>query len=198
LHPNKRLKTIFEEASLTIPPLGKSSSGGSKNPMPPPVPPAPSLGREVSNGKNAHQFSRESIQAIIAAAAEAEAAKEAAAAEAAAAAAVEEAKAGGRGSGSRKKPKSPKKGLTPEEKEANREKRLLKLVGAVVVKCMSKYSKAMDHDLFKKHAKEACAFSLQPSCVCTDALPYDPAHPNHRGQGEEVIKLQGVEARSTL
>ncbi|KAH7920227.1 hypothetical protein BV22DRAFT_1040094 [Leucogyrophana mollusca] len=50
--------------------------------------------------------------------------------------------------------KSRKKHQTPEEKEANKEKRLLKLVGGVVVKCMSKYSKQLDHDRFKKHAKE--------------------------------------------
>ncbi|EIN05933.1 hypothetical protein PUNSTDRAFT_54761 [Punctularia strigosozonata HHB-11173 SS5] len=49
---------------------------------------------------------------------------------------------------------NPKKALTPEEKEALKEKRLQKLVGAIVVKCMSKYQKQMDHDLFKKHAKE--------------------------------------------
>lgn len=43
---------------------------------------------------------------------------------------------------------------TPEEKEALKEKQLLKLVGAVVVKCMSKYKAQMDVELFKKHAKE--------------------------------------------
>ncbi|RDB23612.1 Histone-lysine N-methyltransferase, H3 lysine-36 specific [Hypsizygus marmoreus] len=105
------------------------------------------------------EFSRESIKAVIAAAAEAEAAKEAEAAreaaERAAAEAEAEAKAKARAeaAGTRKK-KPPKKVLTEEEKEANKEKRLLKLVGAVVVKCMSKHSKAMDHDMFKKHAKE--------------------------------------------
>jgi hypothetical protein len=51
--------------------------------------------------------------------------------------------------------KSPtKKHLSKEERERNKEKRLVKLVGAVVVKCMSKYSKEMDHELFKKQAKE--------------------------------------------
>ncbi|KAF8264188.1 hypothetical protein EI94DRAFT_1871740 [Lactarius quietus] len=39
-------------------------------------------------------------------------------------------------------------------REDNREKRLLKLVGAVVVKTMSKYRARMDVDTFKKHAKE--------------------------------------------
>ncbi|KAI0354309.1 SET domain-containing protein [Trametes cingulata] len=54
----------------------------------------------------------------------------------------------------RKKHSSKHKKLTQEEKEANKEKRLLKLIGAVVVKCMSKYKDQMDHDLFKKYAKE--------------------------------------------
>ncbi|KAG0706271.1 hypothetical protein DFH29DRAFT_191520 [Suillus ampliporus] len=53
-----------------------------------------------------------------------------------------------------KKERPPKKTQTTEEREANKEKRLLKLVGAVVVKCMSRYSKQLDHDQFKKHAKE--------------------------------------------
>ncbi|KAF9451333.1 hypothetical protein P691DRAFT_663480 [Macrolepiota fuliginosa MF-IS2] len=49
------------------------------------------------------------------------------------------------------------KKLTPEEKaakEASKEKRLLKLVGAVVVKSMSKYAKALGKEEFKKYAKE--------------------------------------------
>ncbi|KAH7882045.1 hypothetical protein F5I97DRAFT_1817718 [Phlebopus sp. FC_14] len=54
----------------------------------------------------------------------------------------------------RKSSKPSRKHQTKEEKEANKEKRLLKLVGGVVVKCMSKYSKQMDHDQFKKYAKE--------------------------------------------
>jgi [histone H3]-lysine36 N-trimethyltransferase len=43
--------------------------------------------------------------------------------------------------------------------KANREKRLLKLVGAVVVKCMSNYQSQMDHEVFKKHAKQVINFS---------------------------------------
>ncbi|EGO02917.1 hypothetical protein SERLA73DRAFT_47203 [Serpula lacrymans var. lacrymans S7.3] len=50
--------------------------------------------------------------------------------------------------------RSHKKQQSKEEKEANKEKRLVKLVGAIVVKCMSKHSKKMDHEQFKKHAKE--------------------------------------------
>ncbi|KAH9894001.1 hypothetical protein C8Q73DRAFT_498617 [Cubamyces lactineus] len=49
---------------------------------------------------------------------------------------------------------SKSKKLSKDEREANKEKRLLKLIGAVVVKCMSKYKDQMDHDLFKKYAKE--------------------------------------------
>jgi SRI (Set2 Rpb1 interacting) domain len=62
----------------------------------------------------------------------------------------------------KKKASSSKK--SKEEKEANKEKRLLKLVGAVVVKCMSKYASKMDNDVFKKYAKEVRAFvsSLVP------------------------------------
>lgn len=55
--------------------------------------------------------------------------------------------------GARKRSSKHKK-MSEEKKEALKEKKLLKLVGAVVVKCMSKYSKRMDHDHFKKHAKE--------------------------------------------
>ena len=54
----------------------------------------------------------------------------------------------------KKKPKAPKKLQSKEEREVNKEKKLLKLVGAVVVKCMSKYSRKMDNDVFKKYAKE--------------------------------------------
>jgi len=60
---------------------------------------------------------------------------------------------------SRKKEKEKeckRKKLTSEEKEANKEKRLTKLVGAVVVKSMSKYAKGIDREGFKKHAKEVC------------------------------------------
>lgn len=54
-----------------------------------------------------------------------------------------------------------KKELSTEEKEALKEKKLLKLIGAVVVKTMSKYQKQMDHEAFKKYAKEVCNFSYE-------------------------------------
>jgi hypothetical protein len=95
------------------------------------------------------QQRRESIQAIIEQAAAAEvAAAEVAAANAAAEKQRAEAKA------ARKKVKPSKKTLTSQEKEANKEKRLQKLIGAVVVKCMSKYAKTLNRELFKKYAKE--------------------------------------------
>ncbi|KAG6816190.1 hypothetical protein H0H87_007859 [Tephrocybe sp. NHM501043] len=108
------------------------------------------------------EMQRKSIRAVIAAVAEQEAAKEAAAAQAAkeeeaAAKAKAEAKAAAKAARAAKKAarsKVPKKILTEEEKEALKEKRMLKLVGAVVVKSMSKHSKSMGHDQFKKHAKE--------------------------------------------
>ncbi|KIN97763.1 hypothetical protein M404DRAFT_885342 [Pisolithus tinctorius Marx 270] len=94
---------------------------------------------------------RKDIAAVIAAAtaaAEAEAARVAAAAAAAAAfptmPEVEH----------RKKAKSSRKHHTKEEKEAHKEKRLVKLIGGVIVKCMSRYAKQLDHDQFKKFAKE--------------------------------------------
>jgi len=44
--------------------------------------------------------------------------------------------------------------LSEAEKEALKEKKLQKLVGAVVVKCLSKHRDQMSHDEFKQHAKE--------------------------------------------
>jgi [histone H3]-lysine36 N-trimethyltransferase len=61
-----------------------------------------------------------------------------------------------------RKNRSPDKHQSKEEREKNKEKRLMKLVGAVVVKCMSKYRDDIDHDLFKKHAKEVGIADLIP------------------------------------
>lgn len=105
--------------------------------------------RDRERYREKDRLHQKSVREIIASAAEAAAAEEKAAiaeAKAKADAAAEKA--------ARKKEKSIKISLTPEEHEANKEKRLLKLIGAVVVKCMSKYSKSFDHDTFKKHAKE--------------------------------------------
>jgi len=115
------------------------------------------------------QQRRESIQAIIEQAAAAEvAAAEVAAANAAAEKERAEAKA------ARKKAKSPKKTLTSQEKEANKEKRLQKLVGAVVVKCMSKYAKTLNRELFKKHAKEVRYSLTIDRCSSADWMDSSP------------------------
>ena len=90
--------------------------------------------------------SRQEIAEVIAAASRAAAEAQKAAEEAAR---LEQEKAASKPSSVREARKE-----TVEEREARREKRLLKLVGAVVVKCMSKHQKRMDHDAFKKHAKE--------------------------------------------
>ncbi|OCH90860.1 SET domain-containing protein [Obba rivulosa] len=94
---------------------------------------------------------KEDIAATIAAAQKAAMAAKLAAEQEAAAKAADERKAK-EAKEARREQKHRKQ--SNEEKEANKEKRLLKLVGAVVVKCMSKYQRQMDHDTFKKHAKE--------------------------------------------
>ncbi|GJJ09368.1 hypothetical protein Clacol_003590 [Clathrus columnatus] len=51
-----------------------------------------------------------------------------------------------------KQSSKPKK-ISAAKLKATKEQRLLKLVGPVVVKCMSKYQTQFEHDTFKKHAK---------------------------------------------
>lgn len=63
------------------------------------------------------------------------------------------------------KPSKPKQ--SKEEKEALKEKRLMKLVGAVVVKSLSKYQNKMDHDAFKEHAKHV-RYTLSQTFVSTN------------------------------
>lgn len=46
--------------------------------------------------------------------------------------------------------------------EAKKEKRLTKLVGEVVVRSMSKYKSQMEHETFKKYAKEVRSYRSQP------------------------------------
>ncbi|KAF9239430.1 hypothetical protein BU15DRAFT_61942 [Melanogaster broomeanus] len=119
---------------------------------PPPQPPNvqnvdyPQGTVDVIRQRQAKQKEIAHIIAAANAAAEAEAARLAAAAAAAAAAPAPETV--------KRKSKPPRKQQTKEDKEANKEKRLLKLVGAVVVKCMSRYSGKMEADMFKKYAKE--------------------------------------------
>lgn len=47
-----------------------------------------------------------------------------------------------------------KAAITPEERERRKERQILKLVGAVVVKVLSKYQDHFSRDDFKKHAQE--------------------------------------------
>lgn len=147
--PPKRARFYLDDdPKLDIKPLGRF--GGTKLQMPAYVP--SNVQGELEKLQNRRNMftadeMRTRLDRIIAeASAAAEAERVRVADEAAAAATAAEAAA--------QKKASSKKKMTAEEKEALKEKRLLKLVGAVVVKCMSKYQKEMDHELFKKHAKE--------------------------------------------
>jgi uncharacterized Zn finger protein len=52
------------------------------------------------------------------------------------------------------------------EKVVDKDKRLVKLVGEVVVKYMSHYKDQMSHDVFKKHAKEVGGSSVWAEGFC--------------------------------
>ncbi|KAJ6554544.1 hypothetical protein B0H19DRAFT_150279 [Mycena capillaripes] len=138
---------IGRQPSRWIPPYNpptptvreKSPPPSKEEPRPPPRPSQPTPAE---------------LSAVIAAAIAQKAAEDAAAAEAAAAAAAAAEAAKNAPRDHKRKHRPHKKTQTSEEKEANKEKRLLKLVGAVVVKCMSKYGKSLERDTFKKHAKE--------------------------------------------
>ncbi|CAA7262089.1 unnamed protein product [Cyclocybe aegerita] len=133
-------------------PYPASGSGGSRMLL---LPPDQMRALEAARRKRAEEerISKQSIKDIIASAAEAAAAEEAAVA-AAAAEAKAKAEVAAEKAARRKERALKKATMTPEEKEKNKEKRLLKLVGEVVVKCMSKHSKTFDRDSFKKHARE--------------------------------------------
>ncbi|KAJ7153499.1 histone methyltransferase [Mycena crocata] len=141
---NKRPRYDPEPVVPSLPPP-------SHKPFPTDLPPANSNTELRPPSPLPKQFIPEEdpIQVIIAAAIAKKAAEDAAAAQAAAAA-----KAAPPPREHKRKHRSSKKAQTSEEKEANKEKRLLKLVGAVVVKCMSRYGKSLERDTFKKHAKE--------------------------------------------
>jgi hypothetical protein len=68
------------------------------------------------------------------------------------------------------------------EREAKKEKQLLKLVGAVVVGYLSQYRQYMDNEQFKKHAKEVYLFYL--SNPYTDHVGLK-AHAYHHGTREK-------------
>ncbi|KAJ8075139.1 histone methyltransferase set2 [Marasmius tenuissimus] len=151
-------------------------------PPPPPLPPTPASPPVIGLSAIEQHIEKQkqqnaAVNSLIAAVAEERAAAEAAAAEQARLAAaraeadaliqssrngssepVHSSKKKDRGKEKEKskdKTKDKKKPSQSEaEREANKEKRLQKLVGAIVVKCMSKYAKDIEHELFKKYAKE--------------------------------------------
>lgn len=117
--------------------------------------------QEVLRSQEMHlarlERSKADAAAIIAAAAAAQKAAEERAIVEAAAAAEEQNKEEERKAERERRRKERKDKHEPGQghgREDEREKRLLKLVGAVVVKTMSKYRTRMDIDTFKKHAKE--------------------------------------------
>ena len=140
--------------------------------------------RDVVERKNKEA----SAKALIAQVAADAAAKEVAAA-AAEAEAKAKAEAAAEKAAKRKERALKKSHSTPEDKEALKEKRLMKLVGAVVVKCMSKHSKAFDRDSFKKHAKEVSC--LQCILIVNRNLTFLIAHPDNIRKREEIFELSG-------
>lgn len=128
---------------------------------------------------------KEAIAAIVAAAA---AAKEQAALQAAEEAAkAEKAKQEKEARRLLAKKKASSAKESREGKQLLKEKRLLKLVGAVVVKCMSKYQKRMDHDTFKKYAKEVSDRLLSAWHLYPETLWRCSAYANHCREGEEIL-----------
>lgn len=108
-------------------------------------------------------WSSDDIKLVIAQAAQQKAAEAEEAARAAAEeAAIAAAKAAAREERrkAKEKEKEKKKPLSPQEKEALKEKQLHKLISPIVVKCLSKYKTSMDSSTFKKHAKEVRRFNF--------------------------------------
>jgi hypothetical protein len=135
----------LETPTLSIKPLGQTHRSSSASKVPQPVAsPAPAVVEARST-----KPTKQDLAAIIAAAS---------------AAATPEKPISSASNGHADVAKKPSKD-SPKKTQDNKEKRLLKLVGAVVVKCMSKYQSQMDHEVFKKHAKEVmCTFCFLPFC----------------------------------
>ncbi|KAF8496200.1 hypothetical protein F5888DRAFT_1615065 [Russula emetica] len=170
----KRMKGLDDlvEVEFAIKPLGFSSTrtfNPNSHPPPPPHRCFPQHDSDFSRAQLMEQTARlarlertkAETAAIIAAAAAAQKEAEERALVEAAAAAEEQTKEEERNAERERRRKERKERERGEKKrhhdpdqEDNREKRLLKLVGAVVVKTMSKYRTRMDVDTFKKHAKE--------------------------------------------
>jgi [histone H3]-lysine36 N-trimethyltransferase len=142
--PPKRSKTEDEAPKLNIRPLGMTAARTHL-----PVSTTSVIQVQAPDVTTTHkQASREAIAAIIAAAART-------ATEIPSIPSKLDQKTGDKkSSSSGRRDRGERKKQSKEEKEANKEKKLKKLVGAIVVKTMSKYQKHMDHDTFKKYAKE--------------------------------------------
>jgi [histone H3]-lysine36 N-trimethyltransferase len=170
------------ENKLEIRPLGRSAAPSTPVPK---IEPTPSIERPKPSSA-VRQPSRQEIAAIIAAAT--------ATAAVATPPPPPPPPAPEKNGPSPKKSKPPKKPQSKEEKEANKEKRLQKLVGSVVVKCMSKYQKRLDHTQFKKHAKEVCGlYNIAVILFLMKAV--FAVNTNNCRQGKEVLKLQGKQTR---
>ncbi|EJD05050.1 uncharacterized protein FOMMEDRAFT_105290 [Fomitiporia mediterranea MF3/22] len=86
----------------------------------------------------------------------------------------------------RAKEKAKQKHMSTEEKEALKEKRLQKLVGAVVVKCLSKHRDQLDHETFKKKAKEL-------TCIIADKEKKSSSYQSGKLDAlsdEKVVKIK--------
>lgn len=74
-----------------------------------------------------------------------------------------------------------------EDQEQKKEKRLMKMVGEVVVRSMSKYKEMMDHETFKKYARDV-------SHIVRHRLLFDPklmllVHAYFGGKGEAELNI---------
>ncbi|KAK7045470.1 histone methyltransferase set2 [Paramarasmius palmivorus] len=148
-----RLKKRHNHSSGSFPRKRTPEPERSPTPQTPKGPSIWELNLEKQKQTNA------AINSIIAAAAEERAAAEAAAEERARIAAEEAAADAEKQKKDKDKDKDrhgdrKKSSQSSAEREANKEKRLHKLVGAIVVKCMSKHKSSMETDVFKKYAKE--------------------------------------------
>ncbi|ESK96718.1 histone-lysine n-methyltransferase [Moniliophthora roreri MCA 2997] len=138
----------------------KRSMGWYPRPATPPpeeTPPMEGAPSWIEERLEKQKKNNEAVNSIIAQVAEEQAAAEAVAAERARLAAEEAKVEAERQKKSKDKDKDKdrkKSSQSSAEREANKEKRLQKLVGAIVVKCMSKYAKSLEHEMFKKYAKE--------------------------------------------
>lgn len=123
--------------------------------MPTPVSHLPTVATAITQRSGP---TKAELDAIIAkAAAAAKVAEEEVAAAAAAAALASQSKDTSKSNGEhRRKHAKGKPKAKSGSHQLDMDKRLLKLVGDVVVKYMSRYRDEMDHEVFKKHAKEVC------------------------------------------